>query len=388
MSELNELKRVVGEENFSDSAEEKLAYARDSSQEEGALAGVVWPENVVQVQRVVKWAARNRVCLVPRGGGTGRCGGAVPSENSVVVCLSRMNSVKVNAKARECVCGAGAVLDEVNRLAGVNGLWFPVVPSSHGACMVGGMISTNAAGLRAVRYGKTGDWVREVVAVDGRGRVMRRTGGGEFIGTEGVLGIVVEARLKLAERPAEGGVELIEVGDYGGLVEEIDSLKKNKNLSALEYLDEKTSSALGFGKKMLLIAEFEGGGVTGREAEEVWKKREAAYPVLALDGYPVTEDPFIPLGELPVFLEWCEKNRVPVFGHAGVSVFHPRFRKGQGELIREMHSLVNGLGGTPAGEHGYGLLKKKFLPIGERRRLKGLKKKFDPKGLLNAGKVL
>jgi len=252
------------------------------------------------------------------------------------------------------------------------------------------MVSTNAAGLRAVRYGKTGNWVLEVTAVDGAGRTVRRKGGGEFLGTEGVLGIVVEARLRLCERPEKTTVEIMEASSYGKVVEGICSLKKNKNLSALEFLDKKTSSALGFGKKMLLIAEFEDGtgGISGGEAVEAWEKREAAYPVLALQGYAVTEDPLVPVSGLPVFLEWCEKNGVPVFGHAGIGVFHPRFKRGQDGLVEEMHSLVKQLGGWPAGEHGYGILKKKFLPGSERKRLVELKRKFDPKGILNSGKVL
>ena len=144
-------------------AETKAAYSRDASRIQGPCQGVVWPETVDDVVRLAQWAAETGIDLVPRGAGTGLCGGATP-QNSIVVdssCLRKIGTRDVQSKM--VVVDAGVPLDQFNRRLHPDGLFFPVVPGSHRSATIGGMIATNAAGLHAVRYGRMSDWIEEEI---------------------------------------------------------------------------------------------------------------------------------------------------------------------------------------------------------------------------------
>ncbi|HDK44715.1 MAG TPA: FAD-binding oxidoreductase, partial [Actinobacteria bacterium] len=171
-----ELRAIVGAGNVSDSTDDLVVYGRDASRLEGDCLAVVWPSQPPQVTALVEWAQAVGVDLTPRGAGTGLCGGATP-QKSLVVDLSRLNTVvSIDTTGRMARVGAGVVLGSLNRNLKVHDLFLPVVPGSHRAATIGGMIATNAAGLRAVRYGSMRRWVQELSLVDGRGRLRRIAG--------------------------------------------------------------------------------------------------------------------------------------------------------------------------------------------------------------------
>lgn len=199
---MSDLQSIFGIERVSDTIEHRLAYSRDASNLSGDCLAVVWPIHLEQVCALAEWAVRENIDLVPRGAGTGLCGGATP-QNSVVVdfsCLTMIGSLDV--EHRRVTVGAGAVLDALNRSLEPHRLCLPVIPSSHRAATIGGMIATNASGLRAVRYGSMRDWVEAVTLVDGTGRVHRLSGEAldNVAGREGASGFVVNVELRLTDQ--------------------------------------------------------------------------------------------------------------------------------------------------------------------------------------------
>jgi len=208
---LERLQMLLGPENVSTSAEDRLVYGRDASCLEGECLAVVWPSHPEQVAALVEWARVEGTDLVPRGAGTGLCGGATPQQ-SVVVDLSRLTHLgSVDVELRRVQAGAGIALGTLNRCLSPYGLFLPVIPGSHRAASIGGMIATDAAGLRAVRYGTMRNWVKEVTLVDGLGRWQRLTGDtlGDAVGREGVTGFIVEATLRLTPLPTQRTVSLL-----------------------------------------------------------------------------------------------------------------------------------------------------------------------------------
>lgn len=383
---LSELKRIVGAQNASAGAEHLLAYARDSSQIVGKARAVVWPGNATQVQALIGYARKRDVVLTPRGAGTGMCAGAVPFDG-IAVDLSRMNALRISG--RTCECGPGVVLDALNSALAQHSLSFPVQPSSHSVCSIGGAISTNASGFRTMKYGKMDAWVEEITAVDGNGDVVTAHGNDmkKFCGTEGTVGIITSAKLRLLEGAPAFARRIYEFSDYGKMLEKAAELQKNKSLAALEFLDARCSELLGIGHGTTLLAEFED-GEEDASAANAWRLREGMGAVLSAAGYPLSEDPFVPQERIAELLQWLRERRIPAFGHIASGVLHPRFAADDSEAIRRMYKLVEKLGGCVYGEHGIGAKKVGYVDGAFAERICGLKAKHDPAGILNRGKIV
>ncbi|NOY56067.1 MAG: FAD-binding oxidoreductase [Actinobacteria bacterium] len=386
-----ELRRIVGAQNVSDSADDLVVYRRDASRLEGDCLAVVWPSQPPQVAALVEWAQAAGVDLTPRGAGTGLCGGATP-QRSVVVDLSRLNTVaSIDPAGRTARVGAGVVLESLNRLLNVHDLFLPVVPGSRRAATIGGMIATNAAGMRAVRYGSMRRWVQELSLVDGRGRLVR-IGGEELddvVGREGVTGLIVEATVRLAPLPQRRTVSLFADGDEDALAARRNEWICDPRLTALEYLNRHAAAAIGWEPLPHLLGEFDsdGGELTDPEQiDAVWRARDGLYPVLAGRGYPVIEDPKLDAAGLSVLLPWLDTEAIPAFGHLGVGIIHPCFPPDD-ERIATLYGRVADLGGQVSGEHGVGLKKKAWTTARYRAEVRRLKDTYDPRGVLNRGKL-
>jgi len=378
------LRSNIGSENVSQKESDKIAYNSDASMIKGKVDTVVWPESIEDIRHIISYVKRHKLNLVPRGAGTGLAGGAVP-QNSVVMDLCRMN--KFSIEKDMAIVQPGAILDDLNAKSK---LVLPVVPGSHAVCTIGGMISTNAAGMRAFRYGKMIDWIEELRVIDGTGKLMKIKGDKikNFCGLEGTTGIVVEAKLKLIELPKERSISIFQFDTVTSLVEKFHELEK-ENVLALEYVDKFSSNLVGFGDSNHLIVEYEGdeGKIKGKEMEEVWRMRDSLYPSVASKGYVVIEDPEIPLEQIDKFLYWLQKNNIPAFGHIGIGVVHPHFKK-DSKLVDEMFMVVNKLKGSVTGEHGIGITKKTYLSEEDTIRIKELKETYDPSNILNGGKLI
>ncbi|MEM3399997.1 MAG: FAD-binding oxidoreductase [Candidatus Micrarchaeia archaeon] len=371
---------------------DNIVYALDASRVEGKSIGVVMAETVEDIKRVVKYANKNDLAVVARGGGTSVTGSVIP-QNAMVIDLTRMNRI-VEIKEDSAIVEPGITIRRLNEECEKNGVFFPVVPASEECCTVGGAISTNALGLRGIKYGKAENWVKKLEVVDGGGNIINVEGeeARAFCGAEGLLGIIVKAELKLAKMPEKRTLSfhIFARSDYARMMRMVKTYKKNKNVSAIEFINAVARGLMGKEEKGMLIVEFESdeGEISDKkDIEEILKFREDAYPAVAKEGYVWMEDPYVDEEHMYHLLVWLRDRKIPAFGHIGAGVMHPCFRMGDEKLIDAMYEFVIGLGGDINGEHGIGITKRKFATTEYIRRIVELKKKYDVKGIMNRGKV-
>lgn len=346
---------------------DRIAYSFDASLITNIPEAVFWPKSTDEVVKLVEFCYENEIAITPRGAGTALTGAAVPRK--IVVDLSRMNKILSKSKVQP-----GVTLYELNTYLSKKGLFFPVIPSSYRVCTIGGMISTNASGLRALKFGSTKEWIKSVKIVDGTGKLRKMDS--RICGTEGTLGIIVEAEIKTTEYETEKTMDVLTFPSLSELIDAVEDLKK-RDIYILEYLDKTCSELSGFGKNYTLIAGYADDSGSVKNTEDVLRRREGVYPILASRGYYTIEDPKV--DELLPLLTWFEQKEIPCFGHIGVGILHPCFSNNNRTLINEMYQLVKELNGEISGEHGYGL--KKPFPVTD--EWKKLKRKYDPKNIMN-----
>jgi glycolate oxidase len=365
------------------------AYERDASGFVGKARDVVFPKNVQEVKVFVGNSKR----VVVRGGATGLAGGCVPENGlDLVLDLSKMDKISNFDNEKKTIeVEAGVILDELQIYLSKFGLEFPVKPSSHSVATIGGMIATDAVGSRAIKYGKTSNWVKWLDVVDCYGEIHRKgvTELSDYCGMEGITGVVVKACLKLSPLKSRSAT-LVSVATLEEITGLVKNLKRNSEISMIEFFDKGISEKLGFEKNYHLIVEYESdrGELKGHEYEKLMSSRDRVYPLLASEGYFRIEDPKVLLDRSGKLLGWLVANKVPVFGHIGVGIFHPCFKDGQIKLVREMMKIVVRLGGQISGEHGIGVLKKDFVEGNDKKILLNVKKRCDPLNKFNVGKVV
>lgn len=431
-----------------------VRYLRDGTEGRGLTGhadAVVLPETVAEVASTLAWCYEHDVPLVPRGGGTGFAGGAVPVDGGVVLALERLAGVRAfDPLLWRLHVEAGVRTATVHRLARENGLVFPPDPGAAEQSQIGGNIATNAGGPHAFKYGVTGAWVTGLEAVVPPGDVI--TVGGPIrkdvagydlksllIGSEGTLGIITAAWLRLLPRPEASlpvaavypdvrtGCAAIERVLGSGLVP-----------AALEYLDARTVAASGGSfptalppdAGFLVVSEADGSANAaealraellealeqdatllvaperGAEIEALWRWRDGvSFAVGAQLGGEVSEDIVVPLDRLSEAVEETlaigRRHGLEAcsWGHAGDGNVHSTFmlmREDAEALARsevaaeELFELAVRLGGSISGEHGVGWFKRGQLGRQWSPRALALhgeiKRVWDPKGLLNPGK--
>ncbi|MFJ1597654.1 FAD-binding oxidoreductase [Streptomyces sp. NPDC088261] len=429
------------------------SYAHDMASfcEAGTPAVVVLPRTVEQVQHVMRTATALRVPVVPQGARTGLSGAANASDGCVVLSLLKMDRIlEINPVDRIAVVEPGVVNATLSRAVGEHGLFYPPDPSSWETCTIGGNIGTASGGLCCVKYGVTAEYVLglDVVLADGRLLTTgRRTAKGVagydltrlFVGSEGSLGIVVQAVLALRPRPPR---QLVLAAEFGSATAACDAIcrimESGHTPSLLELMDRTTVRAVNAMANMglpdtteaLLLAAFdthdpgadltavgllcEAAGATEvvpaedtAESELLLQARRLALPALeAVKGTTMIDDVCVPRSRLGDLLEGIERIgekyglTIGVCAHAGDGNTHPTVcfdaadpdesRRAR-ESFDEIMALGLELGGTITGEHGVGVLKKDWLarelgPVGLELQ-RGIKQAFDPLGLLNPGKL-
>ncbi|MFG2694709.1 FAD-binding oxidoreductase [Kitasatospora sp. NPDC048407] len=429
------------------------AYARDMAGfcEAGEPAVLVFPETVEQVQHVMRTATELRVPVVPQGARTGLSGGANAVDGCILLSLTRMNRIlHLDPVDRIAIVQPGVVNAELSRAAEAQQLAYPPDPSSWESCTIGGNIGTGAGGLCCVKYGVTSEYVLglDVVLADGRLlRTGRRTAKGVagydltrlLVGSEGTLGVVVEAVLAL--RPAPGpqlvlAAEFDSVDAAGRAVCDVmaagftPSLMELMDATTVRAVNEMAQMGLPESTRALLLVAFDGpdqrellaavgalctaAGATEvvpaedrAESELLLQARRLALPALERMGTTMIDDVAVPRSALAAMLngvaEIAERHglTIGVVSHAGDGNTHPVVifdakDPEQAERARisfdEIMALGLELGGTVTGEHGIGLLKREWLAreLGSvglelQRQIKAV---FDPLGLLNPGKMI
>ena len=222
-----------------DSSADLEFYCKDSCKEfKAAPCIVLLPKSTEQVVSIVKTCARHKLAIVPSGGRTGYSGGATARHGEVVVSLSKMSRIhKIDPVDRTVICEAGVTTEHLQQKCAEAGLYYPVDFPSKGSSQIGGNIATNAGGIRVVRYGNTRDWVLSLKVVTASADILNLNGSlfknntgydlrALFIGSEGTLGIIVEAILKLALPPGESALALLAFDDFDKILSVLEETRK------------------------------------------------------------------------------------------------------------------------------------------------------------------
>ncbi len=468
---ISRLRDILGKEYVeTDPAAIKL-YSKEASGLEGVAVAVVFPEKTEEISEIVRFAYENDIKIYPQGSATDLAGAAIPQHHGIVISFDRMNKIKgYSIVDSYIIAEAGARVIELNDLLAKEGYMFPVDPASMKAATVGGVIAAGGGGLRGALYGTMREWLMEleVVLPDENGSVIKvgcrttkcRQGYDLvrlFAGSEGTLGIVTEATLKITPIP-ENIVTV--AGFFDTLEQAMDAVVgiKKARISpyAMEFIDAKT---VEIGKQNLnldwdvkgnmLIVSVSGPveiadkhvkilsenmekakatntlkATSQDEAEKlrIFDLRRACYPsaiqLAAQSMDPekskpliLIEDIAVPPTKLPETVKQLrdleEKYGLPlaIFGHVGDGNLHPttwidatdeEAKKKVWEMFDEIMEIALKMGGTISAEHGIGLHKKKGLEMEMKHRksekalelMREIKKIFDPKNILNPGKVI
>ena len=245
------LSNLLPADRFKSSLEDLQFYGRDWTRlVEPKPSLIVFPQSTAEVQTIVRWARKSRVGLVPSGGRTGLSGGAVAPKGEVVVSLERMNKIlEFNAIDQIMRCQAGCVTQVAQEEIRSHGYYFPVDFASRGSSQIGGNISTNAGGIKVIRYGHFRDWVAGLTVVTGSGEVLdlsqnliKNNAGYElkhlFIAAEGTLGLVTEASLRFTTPPPSLAVLLLQAKDLSAALEVVMSFRQRVTLTAFEFFTD------------------------------------------------------------------------------------------------------------------------------------------------------
>jgi len=445
------LERALGPSKLKTDPDDCAAFLRDESEAEGTLPDAVvlaeGPEDVLAALAVARQA---EVPITPRAGGTGRTGGAVPVAGGIVLSVLGMKRIKdIDRREQIAVVEPGTVLSELHEAVEGEGLFYPPDPNSSVGCALGGNVAENSGGPRGFKYGVTRDYVLGIEAflIGGqRLAVGRRTKKGTtgydltalLVGSEGTLAVFGDLTLRLIPRP-EGLMTLMALFDdelrAARAVEEITG--RGLVPRCLEFFDSTTlqavrdaGSPLMPAARAMLLIEVDGDTAACESAslgvadacdasgaievlvaqepaqrERIWAARKEMSPaVRRLARNKLSEDVVVPRqrqGELLARVRATGERlgvRTLAYGHAGDGNFHVNFLWDEPDEVPRVHQAIEALfrdvvalGGTLTGEHGIGVLKAPFLPLEQSPELillqRDVKRAFDPRGLLNPGKI-
>lgn len=249
---IEKLQSIVGADKVKTDQDALEQFGKDWTKiyEPNPLA-IVFPKTTEQVQAIVKLANEQNIAIVPSGGRTGLSAGAVAANGEIVVAMDYMNEIReFNAVDRTVVCGAGVITEQLQQFADDQGLFYPVDFASAGSSQIGGNISTNAGGIKVIRYGMTRDWVAGLTVVTGKGDVLElnkdlvknNTGYDMrqlFIGGEGTLGLITEATMRLARQPLPLTVLVLGVPEFEAIMSVLNTFQSKMDLTAFEFFSEK-----------------------------------------------------------------------------------------------------------------------------------------------------
>ncbi|MAZ79566.1 MAG: FAD-binding oxidoreductase [Gammaproteobacteria bacterium] len=430
------------------------AYGYDNSKIHVLPECVLFANNKNQIQDIVKYCFINNIPITTRGRGTGNTGGSVPIGNSIVLSLEKMDKIlKVDIDNRLSIVEPGVinkVLQDI--LKKQNFFWGPD-PSSQEYSTIGGNIANNSAGPRAIKYGTPRDNILGLEFISGKGEIHKtgvKTSKGVvgldltrlFTGSEGVLGILTEATLKIL--PLNNIVKTIEITFENvenasdtiislmtqpitpyklefidnESIKLINTIKKNhydKNCNSAvlleidgenEYIDIMLEKII----KVIKKNKYKKVTVAGnkQDIEELWSARKSLSPALReIGGYKINEDIAVPISNLTILLtnlnRLSEKYAIKIvnFGHAGNGNIHVNLlfksdeeKKSENskKCLEEIFNLVLSLDGTLSGEHGVGIIKKKFINKEIDKKtlslMNDIKKQFDPNNIMNPNKSI
>jgi len=454
---IENLKKIVGPAGFREGDDVDARYFKDwMAARNIAPSLLLRPENTEQVAQIL--AACNQVGqpIAPQGGMTGLVSAAAPMAGEIALSFDRMKRVlEIDPLTATMTVEAGVELQTIQELADANGLLFPLDLGARGSCTIGGNLSTNAGGNRVIRYGMTRDLVLAIEAVladgtviDGIHKLRKNNTGYDlkqlFIGSEGTLGVITKAVLKLSAKPNSQSVAFCGMESFDKVTELLVhcQARLGANLSAFEVIwnntykliDEKVPhvkvpladsfpfyvlvesmganaerdselflSALEKASEEQIVADVVVAD-TDNKISNLWAVRDGAAEVMGV-GYMHAYDVSLDISDMGYFGDEVEKRLrrkwpeavLGLFGHIGDGNVHiiinvgPDTKKLHLEIDEVIYTLIQELHGSISAEHGIGTMKKQFLPYSksdeEIALMKALKQTLDPKGILNPGRI-
>ena len=415
---------------------------------------VFFPNNIEEVQKIIQVANKHKQVVIPSGGRTGYSAGAVATMGEWVLSMVRFNQISdFNPVDQTVKVGAGVITEQLQNFAEDQGLFYPVDFASSGSSHIAGNIATNAGGIRVLRYGLTRDYVLGLTVVTGAGEILNLNKGlvknasgldfrHLFIGSEGILGVVVEAEIKLVKPAPNQAVMLLALSSLEAVMSVFALARKSLLLSSFEFFSDRSLNRVmqhrGFDNPFegmhpfYVLLEFDEDEAapmqvfeSGMEAEwvtdgiiaqsidqakQLWQYREGISESIA-HFTPYKNDISVKISRVPEFMQQLEDvlaKEYPEFetiwfGHIGDGNLHLNILKPENmetaefkhqcEAVNEhVYGLIAEFDGSISAEHGVGLIKKPFLPFSksaeEIKLMQAVKQVFDPNGVLNRGKVV
>ncbi|WP_019008130.1 FAD-binding oxidoreductase [Deinococcus aquatilis] len=440
------LTRTLGPRKVLSNLSERLNYRYDAIAFGATPLAVVLPESTADVVAAVKAARAAGVPIVGRGAASGLSGGAAPTEPGLVISFTRMTRLEIDAARREARAQPGVITLAVTEAARPHGLIYPPDPASFRTSTIGGNLGENAGGPLCFKYGVTGDYVQGLEFVDAEGDVHTLTRdtydlAGLLIGSEGTLGLITEATLRLTVPPRFTRTLMAHFAEVGACAEAVSAaIAAGAVPSKLEFMDRACTNAiedylhLGLPREAeaLLLVDTDGddletveeeralveaacrnaGGTVRRaesdaEAAQLWQARRSVSPALGrIRPQRMNEDIVVPRSVLPEVVREIRALgdasglHLVQFGHIGDGNLHPNILfDPRTESLEAVHELAHEVarvairhGGVLSGEHGIGSMKLAFMREAvDAETLAALwrvKHALDPQGALNPGKVL
>ena len=447
--------KTIGVENvllsdfdkYTSDATEKLAFFPDV---------VLIPNSAEEISKIVKFCNENLLPITPRGAGTGLAGGALPTKGGVVISVEKLNQIiEIDEKNFQVKVEAGVINYNLQQALAEKNLFYPPDPSSWQSSLIGGNIATNAGGPKAVKYGVTSNYVLNLEVVLPNGEIIW-TGANTlknstglnltqlFVGSEGTLGILTKAVLKVIPKPKNDVSILVPFYDLEEACEAVSAIfYAGINPAALEFMEQRAidaathylfenSNSIGeanveiqahllisldekieidLQKTVEVVSNFTIGEILFAENEtekaRIWLIRRRVAEIVKMNGYTIEEDTVVPRANLGKLVkkvhQLADKNdfKVVCYGHAGdgnlhVRMNHPVHKNSYNVpeiqlILKQLFEIVKNLGGTISGEHGIGLIQKPYLPIvfskANLEVQKAIKKAIDPRNIMNPGKI-
>ena len=420
-------------------------------------AAIVFPKTTEQVQAIVLLANEHNVVITPSGGRTGLSAGAVASNGEIVVSMDKMNRIGQFFPADRMVeIEAGVVTEQLQQFAESKDLYYPVDFASAGSSQMGGNIGTNAGGIKVIRYGMTRQWIMGLTVVTGKGDILHLNRGMVknatgydlrqlFIGSEGTLGLVTHAQIKLERQPQDLNVMVLGMDNFNDVMNVLSAFQAQIDLTAFEFFDDiAIDKLMAHGQvqepfesrtKFYTLLEFEApyepimdkamaifehcmeqgwvvDGVMSQslaQAEELWKLREYISETISVFT-PYKNDVSVLISYVPDFITEIDHIvssnypdfEVCWFGHIGDGNLHLNILKpanmdkdaffAECQIVNKyVFDTVQKYGGSVSAEHGVGMTKKPYLHYSRSETeidyLRAIKKEFDPNNIMNRGKI-
>ena len=453
-STIKELEKALSPKNVLKELEERYAYSEDASNAPHGIPDVVvFAESIEQVQEVVRIANKEKIPVICRGAGTNTVGSCLTQHGGIILNFAKMNRIlEISPENMTAKVQPGVIVGDLQNEVEKFGLFYPPDPSNLVVSTIGGSIAQNSAGARTFKYGSTKDYILDMLVVTADGELLRTgsntiknaTGynlGSLFIGSEGTLGIVVEATLKLIPKPQSSKVIMAYFESMEDATNAVNAvIAKQISPATIDFMDKNAISTvekfnpvgLLTDKEAALIVEIDGMtcsieeqkniiisamkscnasaiqySASEKDAAKIWQARRSSMGACAkIKPNVTTDDVIVPRTNLPALVrgiqDICKKYDLTVcmVGHVGDGSVHPQIPidfnneteyRNYKLAKSEIYELTISLGGTLSGEHGIGIEKRehisKVVSANALNYMREIKKVFDPNNILNPYKI-